>query len=200
MAACVSQFHQQREFNFQCIVPGAQHIKSMSEEPCFVIAVPFPCGIRVRIMASAAVPERAVPAAGVMPAVRGGMGNHSGAVAGEGKVPGMNQPRADRWQYSKYGKDFLECGFRIVSGRLSVQDIICDIPAGNRAGVLRFLQFSIGANQFFWFFAVSASRKKRRAGVPVPRRCPEAVHEIIIETKRRKFFQRGTANKDSQGN
>lgn len=103
-------------------------------------------------MASAAIPERAVPAAGVkMPAVRGGMGNHSGAVTGEGKVLRINQPKADRRQYSKNGKDFLECGLWIVSGRLSVQDIICDIPAGNRAGVLRFLQFSIGANQFFGF-------------------------------------------------
>ncbi len=87
-----------------------------------------------------------------MPAVRGGMGNHSGAVTGEGKVLRINQPKADRRQYSKNGKDFLECGMWIVSGRLSVQDIICDIPAGNRAGVLRFLQFSIGANQFFLVF------------------------------------------------
>ena len=135
-----------------------------------------------------------------MPTVRGGMGNHSGAVPGEGKVLRVNQPKADRRQYGKYGKDFLECGFWIVSGRLSVQDIICDIPAGNRAGVLRFLQFSIGANQFFWFFAVSACRKKRRAGIQVPRAHPEAVHEIIIRAEGRQFIQRGAANKNSQGN
>ena len=201
MAACVSEFHQQREFNFQRIVPGAQHVKRMPEVPCFVIAVPSPCGIRVRIMAAAAVPVGAVfPTGGKMAAVRGGMGNHSGAIAGEGKVLRVNQPKADRRKYGKDGKDFLECGMWIVSGRLSVQDIICDIPAGNRAGVLRFLQFSIGANQFFWFFAVSACRKKRRAGIAVPWVCPESVHKVIIRAEGRQFFQRGAANKDSQGN
>lgn len=126
-------------------------------------------------MASAAIPERAVPAAGVkMPAVRGGMGNHSGAVTGEGKVLRINQPKADRRQYSKNGKDFLECGLWIVSGRLSVQDIICDIPAGNRAGVLRFLQFSIGANQFFWFLpflpAGRSAVREYRFLVPIQKR------------------------------
>ena len=78
----------------------------MSEVPCSVFSVPSSCGIRVRIMADAAVSERAVPAAGgKMPAVRGGMGNHSGAVAGEGKVLRINQPKAVRRQYGKDGKD-----------------------------------------------------------------------------------------------
>ncbi len=82
-------------------------------------------------MTSAAVPVwTAFSAGGKMSAVRGGMGNYSGAVTGEGKVLRINQPKADRRQYSKNGKDFLECGLWIVSGRLSVQDIICDIPAG----------------------------------------------------------------------
>ena len=98
-------------------------------------------------MAAASIPERAVPAAGVkMPAVRGGMGNHSGAIAGEGKVLRVNQPKADRRKYGKDGKDFLESGFRIVSGRLSVQDIIYDIFGSDCAGVLRLCQFSIGSN------------------------------------------------------
>lgn len=96
-------------------------------------------------MASAAIPERAVPAAGVkMPAVRGGMGNHSGAVTGEGKVLRINQPKADRRQYGKDGKDFLECGFRIVRGKLTVQNIVYDVPGGYCAGVFRLRQFSIG--------------------------------------------------------
>lgn len=95
------------------------------------------------------------------------MGNHSGAVPGEGKVLCANEPKADRRQYGKDGKDFLECGFRIVRGRLPVQDIIYDVPGGNCAGVFRLSQFSIGPDQFFWFFAVSACRKKLRAGMPV---------------------------------
>ena len=66
-----------------------------------------------------------------MPAIRGGMGKHSSAVPGQGKVFRIDQPKAYRGQYGKNGKDFLECGMWIVSGRLSVQDIICDIPAGN---------------------------------------------------------------------
>ena len=112
----------------------------------------------------------------------------------------INQPKAYRRQYSKNGKDFLECGLWIVSGRLSVQDIICDIPAGNRAGVLRFLQFSIGANQFFWFFAVSACRKKRRAGIPSSRVHPEAVYKVVIRAEGRQVIWTGAADKDSQGN
>lgn len=109
-----------------------------------------------------------------MPAVRGGMGNHSGAVSGDGKALYVNQPETDRRQHGKNGKDFLECGFRIVSGRLTVQDIIYNVPGGHRAGVFRFRQSSIGANQFFWFFAISACREKHRAGIPVLRVQPEA--------------------------
>ncbi len=98
-------------------------------------------------MAAAAVPIGAVfPAGGKMPAVRGGMGNHSGAVAGEGKVLRVNQPKVDRRKYGKDGKDFLECGLWIVSGRLSVQDIIYDIFGSDCAGVFRLCQFSIGSN------------------------------------------------------
>ena len=52
----------------------------------------------------------------------------------------------------------------------------------------------------FLVFAVSACRKKRRAGIQVPRAHPEAVHEIIIRAEGRQFIQRGAANKNSQGN
>ena len=135
----------------------------MPEVPCFVIAVPAPFSIGVGIMAGTAGAVRAGTAAGrKMPAERGRMGNYSGAVPGEGKVLRVNQPKAGRRQYGKDGKDYLECGFWIASGRLTVQDIIYDVPGGNRAGALRLRQFSIGANQFFGFFAVSACRKKGR--------------------------------------
>ena len=100
----------------------------------------------------------------------------------------------------RHGKDLLECSFRIVSGRLTVQDIIYDVPGGNRAGVFRLRQFSIGANQLFGVFAVFACGKKSRAGIAVPWVCPESVHKVIIRAEGRQFFQRGAANKDSQGN
>ena len=51
---------------------NAEHVKGVPEVPCFFITVPSPGGIRVRIMAAAAVPVRAErPAGGKMPAVRG---------------------------------------------------------------------------------------------------------------------------------
>ena len=45
--------------------------------------------------------------------------------------------------------------------------------------------------QFFWFFTVSACRKKRRAGIGFPRVCPESVHKVIIRAEWRQLFQRG---------
>ena len=54
-----------------------------------------------------------------MPAIRGGMGNHSSAVPGQGKVFRIDQPKAYRGQYGKNGKDHLECGFGIAGGRLT---------------------------------------------------------------------------------
>ena len=109
MPACTGKLHQKGEFDFECIVPGAEHVKGMPEVPCFVIAVPAPFSIGVGIMAGTAGAVRAGTAAGrKMPAERGRMGNHSGAVPGEGKVLRANQPKAGRRQYGKDGKDYLE--------------------------------------------------------------------------------------------
>ena len=83
MAPCAGKFHQKREFNFQPAVPAAEHIQGMPEKPCFIVAAPSPCGIRVRIMAGASVPVWAgFTAGGKMPAVRGSMGNNGRAVTG----------------------------------------------------------------------------------------------------------------------
>jgi len=93
MAACVGELHQQGEFHFQRIIPVAEHVKRMSEVPCFVAAVPSPFGIRIRvgIMAGTASAVRAGAAAGKKtPAKRRGMGNHCGAIAGQGKVNHIN--------------------------------------------------------------------------------------------------------------
>ena len=135
-----------------------------------------------------------------MPAVRGGMGKHSSAVPGQGKVFQIDQPKAYRGQYGKNGKDHLECGFGIAGGRLTSHDIIYDVLSGNRAGGIRLRQFSIGANKFFWFFAVSACRKKRRSGIPSSRAHPEAVYKVVIRAEGRQAIWTGAAGKDSQGN
>ena len=104
----------------------------MSEVPSFVTAVPSPWGIRTRIMAAAAVPAgTAFSTGGKMPAVRGGMGKYSGAVPGEGKVFRLDQPKANRGQQGKNGKDQLECSFRIAGGRLTGHDILYDVLSGN---------------------------------------------------------------------
>ena len=68
------KLQQKREFNFQAVVSAAEHIQGMPEKPCFIVAVPAPCGIGVRIMTAAAFPVWAgFTAGGKMLAIRGGM-------------------------------------------------------------------------------------------------------------------------------
>ena len=81
VAFSTGKLHQKREFNFQAVVSAAEHIQGMSEKPCFIVTVPAPCGIGVRIMTAAAFPVWAgFTAGGKMSAVRGGMGNNGCAV------------------------------------------------------------------------------------------------------------------------
>lgn len=83
VASGTGKLHQKREFDFQAVVPAAEHVQGMPKKPCFIVTVPSPCGIRVRIMAAAAVPVWAgFAAGGKMPAVRGSMGNIGRAVTG----------------------------------------------------------------------------------------------------------------------
>ncbi len=56
MASGIRKFHQERRFNFQAVVPAAEHVQGMPEKLCFIVTVPSPCCIQVRIMAAAAVP------------------------------------------------------------------------------------------------------------------------------------------------
>lgn len=151
-------------------------------------------------MASAAIPERAVPAAGVkMPAVRGGMGNHSGAVTGEGKVCASISPRRTDGSTARMEKIFWSaaCGLSAAGfpSRISFA-ISLQVTVQGSCGSSSFPSAPIS----FLFCSVSACRKKRRAGIQVPRAHPEAVHEIIIRAEGRQFIQRGAANKNSQGN
>lgn len=84
VAACAGKFHEQREFCFVCIVAAAEHIKRPSEIPFFLMAVPSPVRIRVRIMLGASFMVRALPGilAGFVPApVRAGMDGHSRSTA-----------------------------------------------------------------------------------------------------------------------
>ncbi len=108
VATRAGEFHQQGEFDFQGIVPAAQHVKRMPEIPCFFVTVPSPFSVRVGVAAGTAAAVWAGVAAGrKMPAERGGMGNYGGAVAGHGKLSCINQTEPYGWEECKDGKDPL---------------------------------------------------------------------------------------------
>jgi len=200
MPAGTGEIHQQGEFHFQLVVPGAEHIERMPEIPDFVITVPSPFGIGVRVVAGTAAAVWAGVSAGrKMPAERGGMGNYGGTIAGQCKVSWVNQAKPDGWKDCKDGKNLLQSLFRIIRGRLSFHNMINDIPGSKRACVFRLLQFPIGSDDLFGFFPVFASRKQGGAGIKFPLAKPETVHKIIVRTKRWQFFGGSTANEEGQG-
>ena len=135
-----------------------------------------------------------------MAAVRGGMGDNSSAVPGEGKILGINKPKACGGQHGKDGKDLLEGGFWIIGGRLAGHDIIYDVLSSNGAGIFGLSQFAVWANKFLGFFAVFASRKKGRARISIPWGQPETVHKVVLRAKGRKVVGAGAADEDSERN
>lgn len=83
VTAGFGEFHHDGEFDFEGIVSGAEHIKSMPEIPGIFAAVQPPGSIGVRIMPGTVLAERAGRSTGgKMLSVRGCMGNDSGAVTG----------------------------------------------------------------------------------------------------------------------
>lgn len=83
MAPSVCEFHEEREFNFEPVIPGVEHIRGTYEELSLIAAVPPSASIRIETMPPAGVAVGAVPGAGRrMPAVRRGMRNNRCAVAG----------------------------------------------------------------------------------------------------------------------
>ena len=135
-----------------------------------------------------------------MAAVRGGMGDNSSAVPGEGKILGINKPKACGGQHSKDGKDPLECGLGIIGGRLPSHDVIYDVLSGNGAGIFGLSQFPVRANKFLWLFAVFAGRKKGRGGISIPWSQPETVHKVVVRAEGREVIGAGAADEDSEGN
>ena len=84
----------------------------MSEIPVFFVAVPSPAGIRVGIMAATGAAIWAgLSACWKMPPVRGGMGNHGSAIAGDGEVVGIEQSQAQGKEDGKAASGFSEAGF-----------------------------------------------------------------------------------------
>lgn len=59
VTARTGEIHQQREFDFQRIVPAAEHIECIPEIPGLLVTVPSPFGIRIGIMAGTAAAVRA---------------------------------------------------------------------------------------------------------------------------------------------
>ena len=83
-------------------------------------------------MTPTAVSIRAGMSAGwKMASVRGGMGNHGSAIAGDGEVIGIDQSKAQEREHGKDGKNLLKCVFRIFGGRFSIHDTVDDIPGSN---------------------------------------------------------------------
>lgn len=54
----------------------------------------------------------------------------------------------------------------------------------------------MAGESFVWLFTVPAFGEEGVPGITIAQGQPEAVHEIIIGAKRRKFFRTGTSNKD----
>lgn len=201
MAACAGELHQQGEFDFQRIVPAAEHIQRMPEIPCVVVTVPSPFGIRVGVVAGTAVAVRAGGAAGrEVPAEGGGMGNYSGAITGYGKVSRINQAELHGREDCKEGKDLLQGCFRIVRGRFAIVNIVHNVPGGDSAWVFRFHKFAISTDFLFRFLPVFSGREQRGSGIGIPGGQPETVHKVIVRAKRWQFFGGSTANEDGQGN
>ncbi len=201
MAACTGELHQQGEFDFQGVVPVAEHIQCMPEIPGIVVAVPTPFSIGVGVVPGTFAAVRAGAAAGrEMPAERGGMGNHGCAIAGQGKVRGINQAEPDGREDCKDRENLLQCLFRVIRGGFPIHDISNDIPGGKCIWVFRLLQFSIGADYLFGFLAVFAGGKQEGSGIGIPRSQPETVHKVIIGSEGRKFLDGSTANEEGEGN
>ena len=117
----------------------------MSEIPGFFVAVPSPAGIRVGIMAATGASIWAgLSACWKMPPVRGGMGNHGSAIAGDGEVVGIEQSQAQGREDGKDGKDLLECRFRIFGGRFSIHDTVGDIPGSGLGNTIADEQERVG--------------------------------------------------------
>lgn len=132
MAFGIRKLHEQWKIDFEGIISGTEHVQSMSEIPCFFVAVPSPAGIRVGIMTPTAASIRAGMSAGrKMTPVRGGMGNHGSAIAGDGEVIGIDQSETQGREHGKDGKNRLKWGLRIFGGRFSIHDTVGDIPGSN---------------------------------------------------------------------
>ena len=73
------------------------------------------------------------------------MGNHSGAIAGHGKVCGINQAEPDRWEDCKQEENFLQRGFWVIGGGEAVFNLFYDICCGKGA-VIVICEFAVDLN------------------------------------------------------
>lgn len=74
MTSGIRKFQEDRELHLKGVISAAEHIKGVAEKPGFVVTVPSPSGIWVRIMAWACIPVGAEGRAGSkVPAIRRGM-------------------------------------------------------------------------------------------------------------------------------
>lgn len=162
VAACAGKFHEQREFCFVRIAAVAEHKKRPSEIPFFLMAVPSPVRIRVRIMPGAFFMARALPGilAGFVPAsVRAGVDGHSRAIARNRKPFYRDQAVLEGGEDSGKEEQILEPAFRVISDGLAGKDFVHKVLCGisSRPGIG---QFSVCANLFLWLPAIFTRRIK----------------------------------------
>ena len=198
MPARAGVLQKKREFDRMLVVTAADHIKSAPEVPVFVVTVPAPGSIGVRIMARTVVmigAARWILTRDLSFAIGVGVSCDSSTVSGEGMgaVSG-DKPLIYRRKNSRKIKDILKDALGIVRKLLTGKDLIHHFPRGESCGFL-FDQFPIRADVFFGFFGVAPGRKKGIAAIVDTGACPETVHEIVIGADGRKVIRGRTANK-----
>lgn len=85
-------------------------------------------------------------------------------------------------------KRFSEVRLRDCQNRKTIYDIIHNIFCRNKFETV-FRKLAIRANQFIRFCVVFTGRKKHGAGIGTAGSQPEAIHEVIIRTKRWKLVR-----------
>ena len=91
--------------------------------------------------------------------VRWGMGDHGTPVTGNSKIPEVDEFKIDKGEDCKDEKNMLECAFRVVSGRQTVQDIVYDSFC-IRNDIIRLNELAIIHNHFFRLFPFLLARSR----------------------------------------
>ena len=134
VTTCTGVLHEKRKLDFMVVVATANHIKSPSEVPGFIITVPAPGSIGVGIMSGTVVMIRAarrVLARDLSFAIGVRVNCNSSTVSGQGVgTAAGDEPLVNRWKNSRKIKDILKDALGIVRKLLTGNDLIHRFPRG----------------------------------------------------------------------